>query len=92
MLTSGNTKPETCAANLLKITRYEVPYERIKGLPAHMIDKPADEASVLFVEAATWNLETYEPRLSRSAVVTMSNANTSEASVMIEIRRKAEGA
>ena len=32
MKASGNGTPQTCVQNLLKTTRGEVPYERIKGI------------------------------------------------------------
>ena len=40
MRASGNGRPEQCAANLLKITRGEVPYDRLKGLGTSAIDGP----------------------------------------------------
>jgi hypothetical protein len=87
MFANGNGKPETCAANLLKIIRSESPYERVKGLPADLVDKPADEAATLFVEAATWNLETYEPRLPKGTIINMATVRGSEAEVFIEIKK-----
>lgn len=87
MLREGNGKAETCAANLLRITRYEVPYDRIKGLPADLIDKPEEEAAAEFVEDATWNLETYEPRLGANAVVSMTHLEGGDADIMVEIAR-----
>ena len=38
MKASGNGTPQTCVQNLLKTTRGEVPYERIKGIDRSLID------------------------------------------------------
>ena len=37
MKASGNGTPQTCVQNLLKTTRGEVPYERIKGIDRTLI-------------------------------------------------------
>jgi len=64
----GNGTPEQCAANLLRITRGEVPYERIKGLDASLIDKPYSLAGPEIQADIEWVLSTYEPRLDLSKV------------------------
>lgn len=61
MKASGNGLPETCALNLLRIVRGEVPYDRVRGVDGTLIDRPNVTA-----EAAAdieWVLETYEPRV-----------------------------
>ena len=64
MLASGNGRPEVCALNLLRITRGEVPYDRIKGLAGDLIDIPAGTAGTDAVIAdAEWVLSIYEPRV-----------------------------
>lgn len=63
MKASGNGRPEQCAANLLRITRGEVPYERLKGLSAAGIDGPTVYASDSLVMDAEWLIRTYEPRV-----------------------------
>ena len=45
MKASGNGTPQTCVQNLLKTTRGEVPYERIKGIDRTLIDKPSETAA-----------------------------------------------
>ena len=40
MLASNNGDPRQCAANLLKLTRGENPYDRIKGIDAAITDAP----------------------------------------------------
>lgn len=59
MRASGNGSPEVCAANLLRIVRGEVAYDRVRGVDGTLIDKPnaTDEA----VADAEWVLETFEP-------------------------------
>ncbi len=61
MKAHGNGKPETCASNLLRIVRGEVPYDRVRGRDGALIDQPnaTDEA----VADAEWVLETFEPRV-----------------------------
>lgn len=46
MRASGNGSPEVCAANLLRIVRGEVAYDRVRGVDGTLIDKPnaTDEA------------------------------------------------
>jgi len=63
MKASGNGRPEQCAANLLKITIGEVPYERLKGLTAGAIDEPTQQASISLEADAEWLIRTYEPRV-----------------------------
>jgi len=59
MKAHGNGTPETCASNLLRIVRGEVPYDRVRGRDGALVDQPnaIDEA----VADAEWVLETYEP-------------------------------
>lgn len=57
-----NGAPETCAANLLRIVRGEVPYDRVRGRDPALVDRPGSiDDSVADIE---WLLETYEPRVS----------------------------
>ena len=62
MRASGNGNVHRCAENLLATVRGEVPYDRLKGIDARIIDKPAEEAQTLIQQDAEWLLETYEPR------------------------------
>lgn len=63
MRAQGNGSPALCADNLLKITRGEVPYERVKGLDPRLIDRPFGVAEAEIQQDAEWLLETYEPRV-----------------------------
>lgn len=47
MLASNNGDPRQCAANLLKLTRGENPYDRIKGIDAAITDAPSASARYL---------------------------------------------
>lgn len=62
MRASGNGDKAVCANNLLAIVRGEVPYDRIRGLDARNIDRPAAEAAPDIQQDAEWLLKTYEPR------------------------------
>ena len=69
MLASGNGRPEVCALNLLRTTRGEVPYERIKGRAGALVDSPAGAAGTDAVIAdAEWVLRTYEPRVQSDSI------------------------
>lgn len=63
MKASGNGTPQTCVQNLLKTTRGEVPYERIKGIDRTLIDQPSETAAPELVADAEFVVETYEPRV-----------------------------
>lgn len=70
MKAKGNSRPELCAANLLRITRGEVPYERTKGMSIANIDSPATRAGSDAAADAVWLLENYEPRIDVDSVNT----------------------
>lgn len=63
MKATGNGNPKTCTENILKCTRGEIPYDRIKGLPADLIDKPYTTAAASAKQEVDWLIETYEPRV-----------------------------
>ncbi|NNJ30083.1 early E1A protein [Lacrimispora defluvii] len=63
MLASNNGDPRQCAANLLKLTRGENPFERIKGIDAAITDAPSASAQYDAIEEAEWVIDTYEPRV-----------------------------
>ncbi len=63
MKASGNGTPQTCAQNLLKTTRGEVPYERIKGIDRSLIDQPSETAAPELAAEVEFVVETYEPRV-----------------------------
>ncbi len=66
MKAHGNGSPETCAANLLRITRGEVPFDRVRGRDAALVDAAnvGDDA----IADAEWVLETYEPRVDPESI------------------------
>lgn len=90
MKASGNGSPETCAGNLLRIVRGEVPYDRVRGRNGSLVDQPnaADEATA----DAEWLLSKYEPRVE----ITDISANTDGAAggnfgLSVSIKRKEQG-
>ena len=66
MKASGNGRPETCAANLLRIVRGEVPFDRVRGVDGALIDQP--NVSEAAVADAEWVLETFEPRVEPESI------------------------
>lgn len=47
--------------NLISTWRYEVAYDRTKGLDPGMLDKPAESAQALYIAEIYRLIETYEP-------------------------------
>lgn len=68
MRATGNGTPEVCANNLLRITRGEVPFERVKGLDPRMIDRPLGVVQNDIRQDAEWLLSTYEPRVTVNGI------------------------
>ena len=87
MKAHGNGTPETCASNLLRIVRGEVPYDRVRGRDGSLIDKAnaTDEATA----DAEWLLGTYEPRVTVESVETVAEApRTGEFATLVNFKRK----
>lgn len=68
MKASGNGAPQQCVENLMRITRGEVPYERMKGIDRRFIGLPMSELGEL-EDDVRWVIETYEPRVRVDEVV-----------------------
>jgi hypothetical protein len=68
MLANGNGRPEVCAMNLLKITRGEVPYERIKGRDGSLIARSSRTGLGEMAADVDWLLTTYEPRVQTDSI------------------------
>ena len=62
MKSSGNGTLNVCVNNLLRTVRGEVPYDRIKGLDARLVDKPMHGDSSELAADAEWVIDTWEPR------------------------------
>ena len=91
MLASNNGDPRQCAANLLKITRGETPFDRIKGLDATMTDAPSATAQNDAIAEAEWVLETYEPRVEiEAAKFTAPDAQLGDFSTLTQIKLREE--
>ena len=87
MKAKGNGTPETCAFNLLRIIRGEIPYDRVRGIDGSLIDQPnvTDDATA----DAEWVLEHYEPRVEIESVEVNTEAVASgDFSALFNIRRK----
>ena len=89
MKAHGNGTPETCASNLLRIVRGEVPYDRVRGRDGALIDQPnAKDEAAADIE---WLLETYEPRVAVESVEEIAAAAiTGDFSTLVNIKRKEE--
>ena len=91
MKAHGNGTPETCASNLLRIVRGEVPYDRVRGRDGSLVDLPngSEEA----VADAEWVLGTYEPRVEIESIVQdPEEVPVGDFSALVNIVRKEEEA
>lgn len=89
MKAHGNGRPETCASNLLRIARGEIPYDRVRGRDGALVDQPnaTDEA----VADAEWLLSTYEPRINVEEIdITPETVLSGDFSTLVNIKRKEE--
>lgn len=86
MKAHGNGTPETCASNLLRIVRGEVPYDRVRGRDGDLVDQPnvTDEA----IADAEWLLETYEPRVEVERIETEPETALGDFATLVNIIRK----
>ena len=89
MKAHGNGSPETCASNLLRIVRGEVPYDRVRGRDGALIDQP--NATAEAIADAEWLLDNYEPRVEmESAEASTGDAIAGEFLETFKIKRKEE--
>ncbi len=87
MKAHGNGTPETCAENLLRIVRGEVPYDRVRGRDASLVDRTNAEDDA--IADAEWLLETYEPRVTAESIeVVPDSALSGDFVLTANIRRK----
>lgn len=83
----GNGNPEVCAANLLRIVRGEVPYDRVRGRDSTIIDQPNNDDDA--AADAEWLLETYEPRVIVNTITVEGSAvPEGDFSLSVDISRK----
>ena len=73
MKAKNNGHPQRCVENLLATVRGEIPYNRIKGIDARIIDRPAGEARALMGQDAEYLLSTFEPRVTVEKITVTHN-------------------
>ena len=89
MRAKGNGTPAVCVDNLLKISRGEVPFERVKGLNPRMIDRPFVESEAELQQDAEWLISTYEPRVTVEGVnVAQFDGGAGDFTVTAEVKEK----
>lgn len=87
MKAHGNGTPETCAANLLRMVRGEVPFDRVRGRDPALIDQPNFTEEV--AADAEWVLETYEPRVEIEDIETQPETiATGDFATLVKVKRK----
>lgn len=89
MKAHGNGTPETCAFNLLRLVRGEVPFDRVRGRDGALVDQPNATDEVL--ADIEWLLDTYEPRVMIDSAETNAEAALNgDYSTLVNIKRKEE--
>ena len=92
MLASNNGDPRQCAGNLLKITRGENPFDRIKGINAAITDAPSVTAQYDAIAESEWVIDTYEPRVAiDTAELSAPDAQFGDFSALTQIKLREEG-
>lgn len=87
MKSHGNGTPETCATNLLRIVRGEIPYDRVRGRNSALIDQPNATDEVM--ADAEWVLETYEPRMNIESIeANPETAVSGEFDILVNLKRR----
>ena len=87
MKAHGNGNPETCASNLLRIVRGEVPYDRVRGRDSVLIDQP--NATNDAIADVDWLLKTYEPRVTAEGIEAITDeAINGDFSTAVKIKTK----
>lgn len=87
MRSSGNGRPAVCADNLTRISRGEVPYDRIRGVKfAELVGDGIAEQEDL-AEDTAWMVSTYEPRVTVEGVdVAAENAVNGRINVTVRLK------
>lgn len=86
MRSSGNSKPEVCAANLLRIVRGEVAYDRTRGRDGALIDQPTTNVDA--IADAEWVLDIYEPRVEAELNLASVDNAAGDFALLANIKRK----
>lgn len=63
MLPKGNGSPQICVANLIRMTRGEIPFARVKGIDPRHFSRPALTEKEPLMADIEWLIETFEPRV-----------------------------
>lgn len=85
MKKEGNGEAKTCLENLTSIIRGEIPFDRVRGIDARIIDKPENEAREELKAEIIWNAETYEPRVEAETVEADAELKDGEINIEIQI-------
>lgn len=91
MMSENNGSPLTCARNLMRTIRGEVPYSRIKGLSREHIDSPVTRETNELEVDASWTLGVYEPRLNAEEIdLIAANAPDGDFALRIDAEERRE--
>lgn len=60
---SGNERIIRNVLNLIRTFRYDVGYDRTRGIDPSVVDKPLEEAAMVYISEIYRVVELYEPRV-----------------------------
>lgn len=90
MKKKGNSLPELCAENLIRIRRGEVAYERVKGLDGALIDQPSALIEEDAAADAERQISIFEPRIDIDSIDIAADGKDGGLDFSINIHRKEE--
>ena len=85
MKEQGNSLPEVCASNLLRLSRGEIPFDRLRGRNTALIDRP--NATAEAQQDIEWLLENYEPRVN-AADIAIKLTSDADFSIFVNIEKR----
>lgn len=88
---SNNGNALKCAENLMLLKRGEVPYDRLRGISADIIDRPSadDYIEKKLQNDANWTFKRYEPRIDIAKVkVRITDAENSSGKIDLVVSDK----
>lgn len=87
MKSTGNGNPAICANNLVRISRGEVPFDRIKGVRLAELTGTSLSEKEDLIEDTKWMVETYEPRVEAESVK-LQTADAANGQVVLTVNIK----
>lgn len=91
MKSSGNGNPAVCANNLVRISRGEIPFDRIKGVRLSELTGASLSEWEDLEEDIKWMVKTYEPRVDVDSVdIETTDAANGQVAVTVNVKRRTD--